>query len=384
MSTAPTETISTNEPTEENVEKIDDEEKHILSSYTKIEELQKFSISGTDIKKLREQGFYTVESVAFAPKKQLMDIKGIGDGKVAKLQEAACKIAGKMQFVKAIDYFERRSDIVKLSTGSSNLNELLGGGVETGSITEIFGEFGTGKTQICHTLCVTCQTPASVGGGEGCALYIDTEGTFRPERIAQICDRFGLDASDTLNNISFARAYNSDHQMKLLSEAAQLMSESRYALVVVDSATALFRSEYIGRGELSVRQQMLGKFMRELLRLCDVFGVAAVITNQVVSTPDALSFKASLKPIGGNIIAHASTTRIFLRKGQKNARVAKIYDSPNLPEIHIDFLHFLLTNLHVKKGLSQYQVQHNFISCSIIKKKRNPKKHYIFEIYKKV
>jgi len=335
MSAVPTESTNT-DIEEQQPEEVQSGERE--NCFTKIDELQKFGISVADINKLREKGYFTVESVAYAPKKQLLELKGIGDAKVVKFQEAAFKVVGKMKFISATDYFSRRKDIVKLSTGSGQLNQLLGGGIETGSITEIFGEFATGKTQICHTLCVTCQMPVIYGGGEGCALYIDTEGTFRPERIIQICERIGLDTTDTLNNVSFARAYNSDHQMKLLSEAAQMMSESRYALIVIDSATALFRSEYVGRGELSARQQMLGRFMRELLQLCDVFGVAAVITNQVVSTPDAMSFKAQLKPIGGNIIAHASTTRIFLRKGKENARVAKIYDSPNLPESEAEFV----------------------------------------------
>ena len=141
-----------------------------------------------------------------------------------------------------------------------------------------------------------------------------------------------MDANDALDNISYARAYSSDHQMKLLGEASEMMTTARYALVVVDSATALFRTEYVGRGQLAERQQTLGKFLKQLLQLCDIFGVACVITNQVVSSPDAMSFGPSTKPIGGNIIAHASTTRLALRKGSKNSRTAKIYDSPNLPE----------------------------------------------------
>lgn len=311
----------------------EEEENEEPVSYHKLDELAQHGVSAIDVKKLKEANYFTVESVAFTPKKQLIDIKGISDAKVAKLQEAAFKILGsKMNFQTATNYFRVRKDVVKLTTGSSKLDELLGGGIETGSITEIFGEFRTGKTQLCHTLCVTSQFPTDLGGGCGCALYIDTEGTFRPERIVQICDRFGMDANDALDNISFARAYSSDHQMKLLSEATQMMTDARYALVVVDSATALFRSEYIGRGQLADRQQTLGKFLKQLLQLCDIFGVAVVITNQVVSSPDAMSFGPSVKPIGGNIIAHASTTRLYLRKGSKNQRTCKIYDSPNLPE----------------------------------------------------
>eukprot|EP00483_Globobulimina_turgida_P002008 UN02010 len=224
-------------------------------------------------------------------------------------------LAKTMKFMTATEYYKKREDVIQITTGSTKFDELLGGGIETGSITEIFGEFRTGKTQICHMLCVTCQFPVQSGGAEGCALYIDTEGTFRPKRVEQMAGRYGMDSNDLLDNISFARAYSSDHQMKLLQEAASMMASSHYALVIVDSATALFRSEYVGRGELSVRQQTLGKFLRQLLQLCDIFGVAVVITNQVVSDPGGMSFGPNTKPIGGNIIAHASTTRISLRKG---------------------------------------------------------------------
>ena len=152
--------------------------------------------------------------------------------------------------------------------------------METGSVTELYGEFRTGKTQLCHTLCVICQLPIEQGGGEGKAMYIDTEGTFRPERLAQISQRFGLNPDDVLDNVTYARAYNSEHQQQLLIQAGALLAESRYALVIVDSATALFRTDYTGRGELSTRQQSLAQFLRGLQKLADEFGVAVVITNQ--------------------------------------------------------------------------------------------------------
>lgn len=140
-----------------------------------------------------------------------------------------------------------------ISTGSKTLDTLLGSGIETGSITEIFGEFRTGKTQLCHTLCVTCQLPIKDGGGAGMAMYIDTEGTFRPERLVPIAQRFNLDEQQVLDNVAFARAHNTDQQNKLLVQAAALMCENRFALVIVDSATALYRTDYSGRGELSAR-----------------------------------------------------------------------------------------------------------------------------------
>lgn len=223
--------------------------------------------------------------------------------------------------------------MVKLTTGSVEIDKLLEGGIETASLTEVFGEFRTGKTQLCHTLCVTCQMSVTDGGAEGKAIYIDTEGTFRPARLQQIAERFGLDPTVALENVAYARAHNSEHQIELLKVAAALMAQDRYALLVVDSASALFRTDYIGRGELSERQMQLGQFLRQLTRLAEEFGVAVFLTNQVVADPGAMSFaKDSTKPIGGNIMAHASTTRLRLRKGRGDNRIMTVFDSPTLPE----------------------------------------------------
>ena len=214
-------------------------------------------------------------------------------------------------------------NLVTLTTGATEIDKLLEGGIETGSITEVFGEFRTGKTQLCHTLCVTCQMPVTEGGAEGKAIYIDTEGSFRPERLQAIAERFGLDPTVALENVAYARAHNSEHQMELLKVAAAIMAQDRYALLVVDSATALYRTDYTGRGELSERQMQMAQFLRQLTRLAEEFGVAVFITNQVVANPDGMSFaKDSTKPIGGNIIAHASTTRLRLRKGRGQNRIS--------------------------------------------------------------
>ena len=295
--------------------------------------LEQHGIAATDVKKLVGAGFYTVESIVYAPKKKLMEVKGISEQKADKIQLEAMKLVP-TGFTTATEMHLKRSQIIQITTGSKELDKLLNGGFETGSITELFGEFRTGKSQLCHTIAVTCQLPIDNGGAEGKCLYIDTEGTFRPERLLAVAERFGLQGNDVLDNVAYARAYNSDHQLTLLTQAAAMMSESRYAVVVVDSATALYRTDYSGRGELSSRQMHLAQFLRTLLRLADEFGVAVVVTNQVVAQVDGSAmFQADpKKPIGGNIMAHASTTRISLRKGRGEQRVAKIYDSPCLPE----------------------------------------------------
>ncbi|KAJ4928803.1 hypothetical protein JOQ06_004428 [Pogonophryne albipinna] len=341
-----------------------------------LSKLEQCGVSGSDIKKLGDAGFHTVEAVAYAPKKELLNIKGISEAKAEKILAEAAKLVP-MGFTTATEFHQRRAEIIQISTGSKELDKLLQGGIETGSITEMFGEFRTGKTQLCHTLAVTCQLPIDQGGGEGKAMYIDTEGTFRPERLLAVAERYGLVGSDVLDNVAYARAFNTDHQTQLLYQASAMMAESRktapkhdvstpmfhgrklqtgldmywlkqgdtsgtagfeslaaYALLIVDSATALYRTDYSGRGELSARQGHLGRFLRMLLRLADEFGVAVVISNQVVAQVDgAAMFSADpKKPIGGNIMAHASTTRLYLRKGRGETRICKIYDSPCLPE----------------------------------------------------
>eukprot|EP00457_Paulinella_chromatophora_P011881 gb/GEZN01012045.1/.p1 GENE.gb/GEZN01012045.1/~~gb/GEZN01012045.1/.p1 ORF type:complete len:342 (-),score=45.36 gb/GEZN01012045.1/:14-1039(-) len=304
-----------------------------------IQRLESHGIAAGDIKKMQAGGFMTVESIAYSTSKVLQTVKGISEAKALKMQTAAIKLIP-MGFSTAREQLELRQDMIHITTGSKELDRLLEGGVETGSITEIFGEFRTGKTQICHTLCVTCQLPLEQGGAEAKAMYIDTEGTFRPKRLVQIAEKYGLDSAAVLHNVVYARAYNSDHQSQLLVTAAGMLAEEKYGLVVVDSATALYRTDYFGRGELSARQMHLARFLRSLLRIVDEYGVAAVITNQVVACVDggASMFNSNpMKPIGGNIMAHSSTTRLSLRKGRANARVCKVYDSPSLPEAEAIF-----------------------------------------------
>jgi len=295
--------------------------------------LEAHGIGAADVKKLREAGYHTVQSVTFAPKKALLVIKGISDAKADKIIHEAQQLVPS-GFSTATEVHLKRANIIQITTGSKELDKLLNGGIETGSITELFGEFRTGKSQLCHTMAVTCQLPISLGGAEGKCLYIDTEGTFRPERLLAVAERYGLRGNDVLDNVATARAYNTDHQTQLLIQAGAMMYESRYGLIVIDSATALYRTDYSGRGELAPRQMHLAKFLRMLLRLADEFGVAVMITNQVVAQVDgAAMFSADpKKPIGGNIMAHASTTRLSLRKGRGEQRICKIYDSPCLPE----------------------------------------------------
>ncbi|KAK9447430.1 Rad51-domain-containing protein [Limtongia smithiae] len=301
---------------------------------TPLSALEGNGITAGDLRKVLEAGLNTVEAVAYTPKRQLCTIKGISEAKADKLLTEASKLVP-MGFTTATEYHHRRSELISITTGSKNLDTLLAGGIETGSITEIFGEFRTGKSQLCHTLAVTCQLPIDMGGGEGKCLYIDTEGTFRPVRLLSIAQRFGLNGQEVLDNVAYARAYNADHQLTLLNQAASLMANSRFSVLIVDSIMALYRTDFSGRGELAARQTHVARFLRTLQRLADEFGVAVVITNQVVAQVDGQANMYNpdpKKPIGGNILAHASTTRLSLKKGRAEQRICKVYDSPCLPE----------------------------------------------------
>ncbi len=283
------------------------------------------------LKKLKDAGIISVRSLAVYPLIKLMDDAGVGEKTALKLIKAAQDVE-KMGFKSADVIWEKRRQLNHLTTSSQNLDDLLAGGVEPGSVTELFGEYRTGKTQIAHQLCVNVQLPYEKGGLEGNALYIDTEGTFRPERIIQMANALDLNYSEILKNIVIGRAYNSDHQVLLAREAARIIKEKNIKLVVVDSIIGHFRSEYVGRGTLANRQQLLNSHIHDLLRLTETFDELAVLfTNQVSSRPDVF-YGNPITHTGGHVLAHGATVRIYLRKGKANQRVAKVVDAPHLPE----------------------------------------------------
>jgi DNA repair protein RadA len=209
------------------------------------------------------------------------------------------------------------------------------GGIETQAITEFYGEFGSGKSQICHTLCVTAQQPPSDGGLGGGVILIDTEGTFRPERVDQIARARGLDASEVLKRIAICKAYNSSHLELIVKSMGKYIDDFKAKMIIIDSIISLHRAEFAGRGTLADRQQRLNGLMHKLVRIAEIYNVAVIVTNQVQSTPDTF-FGDPTKPAGGNVIGHASTYRIYLRKAG-NDRVAKIIDSPYHPYSDVRF-----------------------------------------------
>ena len=240
------------------------------------------------------------------------------------------------RFTPATTLYHKRKRIGRISTGSQNFDKLLGGGIETNAITEVYGEFGTGKTQLCHTACVMVQLERSEGGLEGGALYIDTENTFRPERIDTISRARALNPTKILDNIMVAKAYSSSHQELILSESGKLIEAEDIKLMVFDSAISLYRSEFVGLSTLSIRQQRLNKLVHTIMRIAQTHQIAVLLTNQVQSSPESGFAGNAFKAAGGNIFAHSSTYRIFLRKADRN-RIARIVDSPNHPESEILF-----------------------------------------------
>jgi DNA repair protein RadA len=280
--------------------------------------------------KLKSAGITTAEAIAVTPPKDIAEKTGIGFNTVLNIVSVAREKLG-VDFITAEELWKKRQKMLRCSTGSNNLNELMGGGIETQAMTELIGEYAVGKTQISLSLCVRVQLPVEQGGLNGNAVYIDTEGTFIPERVFQIAESLGLDPHETLGNIFLARAYNSSHQCLLTEHLFKFCPENNVKLVVVDSMIGHFRGEYVGRENLSERQQKLNSQLHKLMRLTEAYNLAVVITNQVQANPTAF-FGDPNRPAGGNVMAHASTHRVYLRKGGKGTRIATVIDSPYLPE----------------------------------------------------
>jgi DNA repair protein RadA len=302
-----------------------------MAAKGKIKEVQDLpGIGPQAAEKLFSAGYKTLESIATASPMELKEAAELGDGTSEKAIKAA-RDALEMGFETADVLAERRKLVGKLTTGSKELDALVGGGLESQSITEIYGKFASGKTQWCFQTAVTVQLPKDQGGLEGTCLYIDSENSFRPERVLQIAKRFKMEPEEALKNIMVARAYNSDHQMLLVDKASEMIEDKKVKLVIVDSLTSQFRSEFFGRGMLADRQQRLNRHMRALQKLAEMHNVVVLVTNQVMERPDIL-FGDPTTPIGGNIVGHASKTRLYLRKSKDDKRVAKLVDSPSLPD----------------------------------------------------
>ncbi len=281
--------------------------------------------------KLHEAGYNDLLAIAVASPGDLAERCEIGEKKAMDIIEGAKLVADIGGFETGSEIMERRKEIVKLTTGSKAFDELLAGGLESQSIVEFFGEFGSSKTQVCFQLAVNATMPEDRGGLDSDVIIIDSENTFRPERIVQMATYLGLDPEATLKRIHVARAFNSQHQILLVEKAMELAQQTKVRLMIVDSLTSHFRAEYVGRGTLAERQQVLNRHMHDLLNFATLNNAVIAVTNQVAAKPDAF-FGDPTRPIGGHIVGHTATFRIYLRKGKAGKRVARLIDSPNLPE----------------------------------------------------
>lgn len=287
--------------------------------------------------KLEAAGVFDLMGLAVLSPSSLADLAGVGEGVARKAIQAARSMMN-LGFIDGSEFERRRKDVHYITTGSKNLDGLLGGkGVESRAITEAYGAFGSGKTQLGLTLAVNVQLPVEQGGANGKTVFIDTEGTFRPDRIKQIAEGIGADPAKVLKNILVARAFNSDHQILLLDKISEMIKNGEpIRLVIIDSLTAHFRAEFSGRGQLADRQQRLNRYLHNLMKLAEQHNLVVYITNQVMANP-AMMFGDPTTAIGGNIVAHASTYRMYLRRGKGGSRVAKMIDSPNLPDNEAQF-----------------------------------------------
>jgi DNA repair protein RadA len=301
------------------------------------DELEKIKFVGpSTASRLRSAGYITIEALAVTPASEIAEKTGLGKETVNKICEEARKLMN-YGFVKATELWERRKNLARCTTGSKKIDKILGGGIETQAVTELIGDYGVGKTQLCLTLSVMAQLPRDKGGLEGDVIYLDTEGTFSPERVYQIATQRGLDGQKILDGVIVARAYNSDHQCLLMDHLFKKCPEENVKLVVVDSMVSHFRGEYLGRENIAQRQQILNRYLHKLLRLSEAYNLAVVITNQVLANP--ATFYANLElPAGGHVMAHACTHRVKLNRGKSGTRIAKIIDSPYLPEEKAPFI----------------------------------------------
>jgi len=299
-----------------------------VRKYEVVEDLP--GVGPSTSEKLKELGFHTVESLATATVRELVPA-GIGEKQAARIiAEARNSIS--LSFIRADELMKMKANVRRLTTGSKAFDGLIGGGLETQTITEVYGEYGVGKSILCHQLAINVQLPVDKGGLDGGALYLDTEQTFRPEWIVRMAKTAGLEPTDVAQRIIYSEAYNSDHQILLLEKADQIIKDNNIRVIIIDSLTSHFRSEYIGREMLAERQQRLNNHMHRLIRLARGFNAVAIVTNQVMSKPDQF-FANSVDAVGGHIVAHTSHTRVFLRRAATGPiRIARLVSSPYLPE----------------------------------------------------
>ena len=276
----------------------------------------------------------SVASLAMASPTEVAEVCGIGRRTAENLVKKARKRFGGATPVTAEELFKESTSQQRLTTGSKNLDEILGGGIQPGVITELSGAFSTGKTQIAFQLCVNVQFDYSKGGLGGGVYFIDSEGTFSPNRIAEIISlNHGSDmVNRMLQQIFVSRAFNAEHQVSLAKHTDRLIKDHNIKLVVVDSVASHFRAEFTGKEAIPRRQQILMAHAETLQRVAESYSIPVLITNQVLINPDSFLSGPSLEPALGYAWGHRPTHRVLLRRSRGTARIARVFDSPDQPE----------------------------------------------------
>ncbi len=294
-------------------------------------------INSRQIKLLQENGISTAEALAMSPHSTVATIDGLGDKTAKKLIWNARNALGMTDFTPAAKIDD---NVEYFTTGSAELNRILGGGFQTGKLTEVYGPFKSGKTALAHTISVTVQLPEKKGGINGAVAYVDTENTFSKEKIKRIAKRFELNPKDVLSKIFHARIYSSDHQAQMIQKAESLCKTRGVRLIIIDSLMALLRAEYIGIGKLAPRQAVLNNMIHGLSRVAETYNCAVLLTNQVATR--MMGMFSGDDAIGGNIVAHGCHFRVmFKTKGFSSnnslKRRAVIVDAPDLPPEECEF-----------------------------------------------
>lgn len=304
---------------------------------TPVDVLKDYGIGAITIKKLKKHNILFLEDVVLFNPEELQERLNIQKddlaARIVRVSRELLREKGviKCKAVKAIEFKSVVDKRERFTTGLKKLDDVLGGGITEWDIYEFAGEFGSGKTQLAHQLCVTVQLPPSRDGLGASAIFIDTEGTFRPSRIEDIAERFQMDGKEVLNNIWIVRPATVDELEDIVIREVKDLFRENVRLVVIDSIIALYRAEFKGRGMLAARQQRINYLIDWLKRYAYKYGVSIVYTNQVLSQPVPWG-TVQKTPTGGNIIAHAATHRFVMRySAREDKGYLECIDSPVIP-----------------------------------------------------
>ena len=291
-------------------------------------------------KKLEAFGLTSIIDICVRGSKEVSEIAGVDKHKADSWVFGCQKILEEKGFIRksdmsTVELMEYQENLPAIETKAKGVDDLLGGGIKPEATYEVYGEFGSGKTQFCNSL-----TVETIHNGQN-VIWIDCEDTFKPRRIVEILMARGYvedkeEALEYINRIYYFYCPNTEQLMGTINNLSNILMEKAPPLLILDGAIGQFREEYLGRGTLAERQMQLARLMTHLKNISYYFRNTVVFTNQVQSDP-AMMFGDPIKPIGGNVVGHASTYRIYFKKSGKK-RVARMVDSPEHPQADAEFV----------------------------------------------